>query len=181
MYVTGYGCNAGCNTYSAITVSYDSQGNHLWTQLFKDGLGFALAVGPDGKRLYVVGDVGPPGPFSRVCYLVIDYETSDGGMLWSSANRDCQGGEYASAVAAPNGGRIFVTGTAGYLRYHPAYGTLAFSPKGRLIWNRSYSGRQGGLQASYSIAVGPGGRQVYVTGFSQGIRGWDYATVAYRT
>jgi outer membrane protein assembly factor BamB len=60
------------------------------------------------------------------------------------------------------------------------YATVAYSAAtGAQLWARRYNGPAGRDDAARAVAAGPGGKRVYVTGYSEGRPGADYATIAY--
>jgi hypothetical protein len=79
---------------------------------------------------------------------------------------------------SPDGSRVFVTGRSTGHSSGDDYATVAYdSSTGAKVWGKRWSGI--GSDAAYSIAVGPDGSRVFVTGGSTGNTGDDYATVAY--
>src|SRR5262245_30637517 len=81
----------------------------------------------------------------------------------------------AAATAAVTACALAGTGLAGA-------STHAAAGPGTRLWLSRFSGAQGSSDAPASMAVSPGGRRVFVTGFSAGHAPGDfgdYATVAY--
>jgi outer membrane protein assembly factor BamB len=117
----------------------------------------------------------------------VAYSAATGRQLWASSYSG-PGKLYddpAAVAVSPGGGTVFVTGQSGRgVRY--GYATVAYSAAtGRKLWARRYTSTASGFGSAFAVAVSPGGRRVFVTGFSPtpyGIRGGqssDYATVAY--
>jgi len=97
------------------------------------------------------------------------------------ANRN----DVAVAVAAgPGGGRsVFVTGFSTGATSGPDYATVAYNAAtGARRWASRYNGPGNKTDGATSLAVGPAGDTVFVTGDSFGgvSTDSDYATVAYR-
>ena len=83
-------------------------------------------------------------------------------------------------AVAPGGGRVFVTGSSYGGRTDADYATVAYrAATGKRLWVRRYNDANR-VDQPKAVAVGSGGRAVFVTGLSYGRRtGGDYATVAY--
>ena len=186
VYVTGTGCTPQCfadedvrwEHYAAITVAYAGRGVKKWTRLIRgDGTqAVGVAVSPDSRTVYVAGNVGAEDTCQ--CFLAVAYLAADGATRWSNATR---AGTAEALAVGPGDERVFVTGEnyvcpGGHCNFFDR--TLSFSTTGQLMWDRS-TRTPGAAQA---IAVGPAGRQLYVTG-STGVfsRNEDFLTVAYST
>ena len=77
---------------------------------------------------------------------------------------------------SPSGQMVYVTGLSHAIASGYDYATLAYNAAtGTRVWLRRYSGRGSNYDAATSVAVGPGGARVYVTGVSAD----DYVTVGY--
>jgi hypothetical protein len=93
------------------------------------------------------------------------------------------GPDYPAAVAvAGDGARFFVAGSAyGGPTNGDDYATIAYGPKGRRLWLRSYNGPDSNIDQALDVAVAPGGGMVFVTGYSFGGPATtnDATTIAY--
>ena len=109
--------------------------------------------------------------------------TVPGARLWVGRYSGAGNGEDEglSVAVSPDGARVFVTGTSwgGISGYD--YATVAYSAAtGARLWAQRYNGPGNRDDGAGSVAVSPGGTQVFVTGTSPGAgSGSDYATVAY--
>ena len=181
-----------------VTVAYDTTtGAQLWAAQY-DGPGHdvdqasAIGISPDGKHVYVTGkSAGPQTGNSNPTFdfATIAYDAATGAQEWVARFNgvgndpglpiDSGSGEPNALAVSPDGSRIFVTGQgAGTLG--PQYTTVAYDLSGNQLWSASYSGTGSNYNIANSVAVGPGGTQVYVTGTSAGTTTKrDYATVAY--
>jgi DNA-binding beta-propeller fold protein YncE len=185
VYVTGSSQGSGTSSDYA-TVAYSSTGTQLWVQRYNGPANgndspSSLAVSPDGGTVYVTGGSGGGGTGS-------DYDTvaysSGGTRLWArryngpSTSRDHR--DYATSLAvSPDGRRVYVTGSSEGSSSSD-YATVAYSSGGTPLWARRYNGSANKGDGARSIAVGPVGGTIYVTGGSIGSdTRYDYATVAY--
>jgi WD40 repeat protein len=86
-----------------------------------------------------------------------------------------------SIAVSPDGTRVFVTGSSPGPGTGTDYSTVAYNAStGAPLWVHRYNGPINGTDVATSLAVGPNGSRVFVTGHSQGPGGdFDYATVAY--
>jgi hypothetical protein len=168
------------------TVAYDAAtGTELWVSRY-DGpnkttdIAYALAVSPDGSRVFVTGESG--GGDTNWDYATAAYDASTGSSLWSSRYDGAGSVDSAlSLVVSPDGTRVFVTGSSWASNNSYDYATLAYdTASGATLWGRRYNGPAEGTDAATAIAVSPDGTTVFVTGLSKGVgTDLDYATVAY--
>jgi WD40 repeat protein len=143
------------------------RGTQLWVSRYNgpggaDDSAAAVAVGPDGKTVYVTGNSTSANGMTND-YATVAYQAGTGARLWGRRyNSPGNGYNLAAAMAvSPGGGRVFVTGTA----------TVAYSTAtGALLWV-AHPG-----QSASSLAVSPDGTTVFVTGEGNG---GDDATAAY--
>lgn len=181
VFVTGFG-NTGVNE-DFVTFSYDAAtGATVWRSRFDSpnhdyDEAFAVAVSPDGSRVFVMGISSGPDSYSD--YSTVGYEAATGIALWARRYDGRHGFDYANALAvSPDGGQVYVTGQAA-----GDYRTFAYdAATGATVWTRRLStgGRGGEARA---LAMSPDGARVFVTGFIYGGGSGhyeDYATVAYQ-
>jgi hypothetical protein len=169
------------------TIAYSAAtGAKLWIRSY-DGpvssfdVPYAMAASPDGHMVVVTGSSfgrGTGEDFATVAY------NATSGKRVRRCNGPANGGDQAVSVAiSPNARTVYVTGfsapsdTALRARYITiAYGAAI----GRRRWLSSYAGPRHGGDLAQSVAVGPAGHRVFVTGFSHGVTSRaDYATIAY--
>jgi DNA-binding beta-propeller fold protein YncE len=168
------------------TIAYDAAtGKQLWLSRYnnprRNGLdsASALAISPDGSRLYVTGT--SHGRSSQLDYATVAYAAASGKQEWVArynghANQD----DFARSVAvSPDGSKVFVTGSSWGTSLYD-YATIAYqAATGDPLWTRRY------VEPSQDIAVAvvanPRRNAVYVTGSSYGgATHRDIATVAYK-
>lgn len=76
-------------------------------------------------------------------------------------------------------GNVCVAGKSDGVGTGGDFATVCYDGSGNTLWTARYNGKLNGEDASYGIAMGPGGN-IYVTGWSKGVGSeWDIATVAY--
>ena len=163
-------------------------GAQLWVARYDDGSGgydapHAMAVSPDGSRMFVTGDIWPGGATGRD-YATVAYSAATGRRLWT--RRYSGPGQRTdipwSVAVSPDGSRVFVTGQSTVRPHSDAYATIAYAAAtGRQLWVRRYQGPSNGYSDASAVAVSPDGSRVFVTGDSYGAGGTSggYATVAY--
>jgi hypothetical protein len=173
--------------YAAGTVAYDvASGEERWANTWYGldrlgAMGRAIAISPDGQRVFVAGTVLTPRQTSA--FGTIAYRASDGATIWARRHDDAPGhfgAELNGLLVDPSGTRLFITGRSIGRLSSTDYVTMAFdAASGKKLWVRSYdSGR--GEDVANDVAVDPSGRRIYVTGGSRGREGYDYFTIAYR-
>ena len=124
-------------------------------------------MSPDGGTVFVTGiSYGS----SVVEYATVAYDAVTGAQLWARRyTGPSNGASYARAVAvSPAGSTVFVTGISGGSSV-AEYATVAYNAvTGARLWARRY--HLGGDAAAPSVAVGPGGGRLYVTGVTPNAR-----------
>lgn len=182
------------------TVAYDAgTGAQAWVARYngpehRPDAATALAVSPDGTRVYVAG-------FSRGLtgygfdYVTVAYDTSLGVPAWVGVypGNSGYGGAAAAIAVSPDGSRVFVTGQSLGLAipeldldllnmgFFADYVTIAYDTLvGAPAWIASHNGPTNRSDRAVDLAVSPDGAQVYVTGASTDDPTLsDLATIAY--
>jgi outer membrane protein assembly factor BamB len=172
VYVTGtsYEVNSGPD-YA--TVAYDARtGERRWISIYNGGINFSnyatsLRVSPDGSTVFVTGESGiDPYGFD---YATVAYDAATGAQRWVSRyNGPGNGIDVARSVAvSPDGGTVYVTGRSDGGPRQPDYATIAYNARtGAQQWVRRYNGHGSCRTIATSVAVGAGGREIFVTGAS---------------
>lgn len=184
VYVAGFSQGSG----SYVTLAYDADtGARIWARRYRGpGRGLdnasALALSPDGTRLFVTGT--SVGIGSSYDYATIAYDAPSGATMWvrrySGPDSSFVFDRAEAVEASPDGARVFVTGLSASPGPYD-YATIAYNAtSGEQIWLRRYHGPSGSSDFAKAMALSPDGARVYVTGASGGIGTYgDYATVAY--
>ena len=192
VFVTGTTHLPGSN-FDYLTFAYDAgTGATIWSRRYKGSatggtaissdFAKALAVSPDGTRVYVTGGSTLEG--SQSSSLTFAYAAATGSKIWARSYRGAQDETvFGRAIAvSPDGTHVYVTGE----RYGPGsgtdYATVAFdADSGSKMWVRRYNGPANGTDSPNALAVSPDGANVYVTGYSSGSgrSDYDYLTIAY--
>src|SRR5262245_44565646 len=117
VYVTGGDGETNSTTGDYGTVAYNAAtGARPWARHYDGPTGFrdvaaALAVSPDGARLYVTGTSSVNDV--RNDYSTLAYNAATGARLWVSRYKGPGNSDEASSLAAsPDGKRVFVTGAS---------------------------------------------------------------------
>jgi outer membrane protein assembly factor BamB len=190
VYVTGW-LGQGSPTSSFTTIAYDATtGAQLWARSYqgpgKLSVPEAIALSPDGSRLFVTGG-SSQSPTGVVDFATVAYDTANGAVLWSrsyqppATSEAGPGGAFAAGVS-PDGTRVFVAGSSPGSRPKSSnYTTIAYdTATGHTSWLARYRGRQD-FGAASSLAVGPTGQAVFVTGYLHGhVGSLIFGTVAYQ-
>lgn len=186
VYVTGASYDGTATGYDYRTVAYSAAtGARLWTATY-NGPGnssdraYAVAVSPDGAAVFVTG--ASAGAHSGFDYATVAYRAATGARLWvhrynGPGNSD---DEVRAVAVSPGSHTVYVTGWSRGTSVF-GYATVAYSASnGAQLWVKRYNSPAGGDSHAYSLAVGPGGGTVYVTGNSAAANSaYDYVTVAY--
>jgi hypothetical protein len=200
LFVVGLSARSdGLNDF--VTIAYRaSDGAQLWVSRYstpRDSLGSSLALGRDGKRLYVTGYssialAAPPAPGAEnYDFATIAYDTATGDELWISRyDGPASFWDIPYAIGVGNvrqsdGSRreeVFVTGRsngASSDNSQADFATVAYDGlTGTQLWVSRYDGPAHDRDLAYGLAVSPDGSSVLVTGESAG-NGADYATICY--
>jgi outer membrane protein assembly factor BamB len=189
VFVTGVsGGNGSASDYG--TVAYNpATGQQLWLHRYNgpanvEDFAQAVAVSPDGSKVFVTGYSYGVGTFSDYATLAIDAST--GQELWIHRYDDPTNGfDFAYALAvSPDGSRVFVTGSSDGVDFTISdYVTQAYdAADGGELWLRRYNGPGNSSDSASAVAASPDGTMVFVTGLSSGLGfefPFDCATVAY--
>ena len=179
---TGFAAAGGVPAGAAAPGTRAVPGAQLWVARYDGGAksedhANAMAVSPDGRRVFVTGQ-SYGGVVTGRDYATVAYSAATGRRLWVSRySGPWKNDDAPLAVAvSPDGSRVFVTGAArGWGAYYD-YATVAYDAvTGRQLWVSRYNDPGNGDDFGNSVAVSPDGSTVFVTGQS----GDDYTTVAY--
>jgi DNA-binding beta-propeller fold protein YncE len=180
VFVTGL--SQGASGFNYATVAYNAAtGARRWVRRApanRDDRGSSLAVSPGGATVFVAGTSRGA---SNLDYATIAYNAATGARRWAS-RYNAHGADTASSVAvSPGGATVFVTGRSRGATSNFDYATIAYNAAtGARRWVSRYNGPKNADDWAVSVAAGPGGRSVFVTGTSLGrASGYDYATIAY--
>jgi DNA-binding beta-propeller fold protein YncE len=152
-------------------------GAKLWDNT--GAFGLRVAVSPDGRIVFVIKSVRASGGAD---ISTAAFDAATGKQLWARRyNGRANGDDRPTALAvSPGGGAVFVTGTSKGRTSGLDYATVAYAAaSGRQLWVSRYNRHGRGADFPQAIAVNPRGGAVYVTGYSLGRAGEDFATVAY--
>jgi hypothetical protein len=186
IFVTGSSAGAG-GVNGFLTVGYDAAtGAQLWARRYDSPAGGeaagarSIVVSPDGATVFVTGySLDADGVSSDV---TIAYAAATGAQRWLSRySSGGQGSQAYSVAVSRTGARVFVTGSSDG-PHGLDYATIAYNAaSGARAWLRRYTGPGSGEDLATSVAVGPAGGTVFVTGASARADGSgnDYATIAY--
>jgi hypothetical protein len=141
----------------------------------------AIAVSPDGTRVFVTGESHIGVRASQ--FATMSYDTATGDRLWSARYQGPAGGRNAATAIAvsPGGGLVFVTGRSDGFDLNPDYATVAYdAATGKKVWSVRRGPEEGEAEA-VAIGTSPDGSSVFVTGwsFTYGLNP-DYLTIAYQ-
>ena len=181
--VTGTSGDCASNDQDYATVAYDaSSGAKDWARRYAGPStdfdeATAVAISPDGTGVIVTGD--SRGASTSWDIVTLRYDASSGATIW---RRRYNGAPHKRDVASdvgvsPDGATVFVAGESANGTVG-AYKTLAYdAASGTTEWARRYTLES--QSGATSLAIDPKGDVVFVTGWSDGPTGADYATIAY--
>src|SRR5215475_4845973 len=182
VFVTGQSPGPGSGA-DYVTIAYDAAtGSQLWLSRYNGpanagDVPSALAVSPDGSRVFVTGS-SQGGQPTIGDYATVAYDAATGAQQWVRRyNGPASRFDGArSLTVGPDSGTVYVTGASTGVGTHSDYATVAYNTAtGAQRWVRRYNAQRRKYDRAASVAVGPGGHAVYVTGTS----GRAFATVAY--
>jgi sugar lactone lactonase YvrE len=179
VYVTGSTPGrSGWDDY--VTVAYGAAtGTMRWVSRYDGPAHFIDTAGDmvlsgDGDVVYVTGTSSRGIDNDDVATIAL--RAQDGRRRWVSRYDPTGVSEFAGSIAlGPDGTRVYVAGTS--VNDFLTLGLDAVT--GQLIWDATYDGEAHDIDTAAAVAVDPGGLRVYVTGRSDGLDGFDYATIAY--
>jgi DNA-binding beta-propeller fold protein YncE len=155
------------------TIAYDAaSGTELWEARFaqaghiraEDPTG--IAVSPDGRRLYVTGFSYWTGMTDNL--VTVAYDTATGALVWTRAIGDPQDAYSGRAISiGPDGGTVFVTGTAILPDDNVNVLTMAFdADDGATRWIRSFDRPDHVSDIATGVDMSPDGSRLFVVGWS---------------
>jgi outer membrane protein assembly factor BamB len=187
VFVTGDSDGGMKTNYDFATIAYNVQsGKKIWVARYNGPAGWvdggeAIALGGDGRRVYVTGAM--VSKRSGFDFGTLAYDAATGKRLWVAryngpAGR-ADGGE--DLAVSPDGARVFVTGTSdGGRATYDDYATIGYDARtGRRLWVARYDGPGHGTEEWPSVAASADGTKVFVSGGGEMKTGFDYAVIAY--
>jgi len=165
------GIFSNASGWGYLTVAYDAAtGAQRWArQYYGRSSGTdqaaAIAVSPDGRTVLVTGKSW--GGRSAYDYATVGYDAATGAQRWVSRyNAPGNGKDVARALAvSPDGRTVYVTGKSTGRTSNLDYATVAYkTATGAQRWVSRYNDPGNGSDDARSVAAGPGGHAIYVTG-----------------
>jgi sugar lactone lactonase YvrE len=144
----------------------------------------AIAVSPDGTRVFVTGLSASGSSRKARDYATIAYSVATGSPLWVRRyDGPIHAFDEAEALAvSADGSKVFVTGNSRGSEDQPDWATIAYgSATGTPLWVRRLGDATLGGSAN-AMAVSPDGATLFVTGVNSIVSGnGDFVTVGYDT
>ncbi len=141
-------------------------GSQLWAKQYTPGDDelTAMAISPSGNAVFVTGL--REGAVTHT-YLTVAFKSRNGDRLWVQTYQAAGRNSFAEAMAvaaSPTGKKVYVTGGIDDNAAPGDISTVTYnSATGRREWAKRYRFDATVLEA-YSLAVGPDGRDVFVSG-----------------
>jgi len=180
-YVTGSSVGSGTNT-DYVTIKYDTNGNPQWVKRYNgpgnvgDG---ASGIAVDGAgNVFVTGHSWGSG--TEYDFTTVKYDTAGEQRCFDRYNGPGNHYDIAYDIAVDDLGNVYATGLTEGSDHFYDYLTIKYDNNCNRLWPRTYDGPTNWSDTATGIAV-DGARNVYVTGFSDGLIIWDYATIKYDT
>jgi len=178
VFVTGYSFNGFSNHHEFCTIKYDSQGVEKFVQRYNRGnnsSGKSKKIIVDHlSNTYVIGWNSLVGPSWDI--ITLKYN-SDGVQLWSNVFNSGFKDDPAD-IGIDHSGNIYVTGYSWNSSAIADYTTIKYNRFGKQEWVVNYNGPANEWDSATAIALDSLG-YIYVTGYSRGIDGIEYATIKY--
>lgn len=168
--ITGQGYRDSTNSVSDIeTIAYDDDGTQLWVGRWGGGAdgnnatGYAVAIAPDGERVFSSGMA--PTVIDRNTVLgTVAYETDSGNQLWTSLPQSP--GYYSLAhtvTTSRDGSTVYVSGDSGNANVRAAAVVALDAKTGSTIWTSRYNdGPAIDWDLPMSAVVAGDGKHLYV-------------------
>lgn len=199
VYVAGNGVRSDNKVATIVAGAFTKAGAPSWVVRAPSSLpttANAIALSPDGRRLYVGGYLSlRPNLSANVFhyYYLLCIDTATGRLVWVGQYQGVGSNinDVLAIAVAPNNAAVYVTGSSEHIcascqNVPSDWVTIGYSARnGKPLWLNRWSGAAGGLNAGLAVKVSPNGRQVFVTGYSerptqQPTRMLDFATSALR-
>jgi hypothetical protein len=172
VYITGSSYEVYPYGYECTTIKYTTDGILQWISKSNDS-----AVSAGGRKIvvdknrnsYVCGEVN-----TITNYLVIKYSPF-GQILWKKTT-SLHGSAYDINIDSLL--NVIVTGYVYESATKEDYYTIKFNSVGDTLWTRRYNGTGNYYDDAYSLCIDKF-NDIYVTGRSTGVSGWDFTTVKY--
>jgi DNA-binding beta-propeller fold protein YncE len=191
VFVTGESYQGAERAQDFLTIAHDAaSGDRLWIRGF-GGLPQGaydtphdIAVGPAGRRVFVVGGVQTDPSTGYADLGAVAYRASTGHQAWGRRLGASDTDDGAGSVAV-NANGVYITGYTGL-----DITTIALDPAdGSRRWKRLYDGPGGQNDQAFSVATSADGSMVFVAGQECADptancgagTGYRFATLAYDT
>jgi DNA-binding beta-propeller fold protein YncE len=168
LFVTGSTPGSSDGESDIATIAFDAHtGNEIWVHRYDSGAadrdyhrGEALALNPDGSRLYVAGSQSSNAT-SDSDWAVLCFSAADGKLLWA-ANMPPGSASASDVAVSPDGSRVYATGDTDSENESSDVLTVAFdAATGDMIWQEEYEGSADPGHGG-QIEVTPSGDRVFV-------------------